>query len=141
MVAVQSATCRQTEKVVTTLCVSGGTKGESSNRASLHAVIVWFVCLDVLSELELDVIVVVDGGTDNNCSWAHRRGDAALCRKTVQPKAAIVYEFDDHTSRNGFKRQHVDNAACTFLNDADMTLDLGDVFVRGNGVQSDADCR
>ena len=134
MIAIESATCRQTEKIVTTLFVSGGTKGESSNRASLHAVVVWFVCLDVLSKLKLDVVVVVDGRTDNNCAWTHRVGDATACRKTVQPKAAVVYELDDHTGRNGFERQHVDNAACTFLNDAYVTLDFGDVFVRGNGV-------
>jgi hypothetical protein len=55
---------------IATLCVVSRTEGQSTHSPGVHAVVVFFVGLDVLSIFHFAVDLVVDVFTDHDGTWA-----------------------------------------------------------------------
>ena len=60
MGAMEAFACHQAKKIVATLEVASGAKGESADSARSHGVVVFFVGLDILSILNAAMLVVVN---------------------------------------------------------------------------------
>jgi hypothetical protein len=96
---------------------------------------VLLVSLDVGSILEPDVLVEIDGRTDDNFPRAEDVGDAVAGGKAVEPKNAQVHELSDHATWQLREREDVVDASGSILDGADLSLSFWHVFASCDRVE------
>ena len=99
VVAVEFPTSGKTEKEISTLWVPSRAEGKGAGGTAEHGVVVFLVCLNIGTEFKLAMGTVGDGGTNNNSTRAEDIRHTGGSRKTVEPKCAIIHQFNDHAGR------------------------------------------
>jgi hypothetical protein len=126
---IQALPRHETVKVVSALLVSRWTQGEGADGLWGHGVVMFLLCLDVLSIFNATVLVVIDSESSDEGPGTECLGDPKLMWECVDPEDAEKYHFDDHLRRKVVKRRYGVGAAGPFFSGADAALDIGNVFV------------
>jgi hypothetical protein len=116
-------------KLVATLEIFGWLEGKRADGPGCHGVVVFLVCLDLLSIFNAAVFVVIHGLPGKDGPGTKCFGKAKLVRKSIQPENIEEDHFDDHSWRKVVIRGHVVCIARAFLGSADAPLNVGAMFV------------
>ena len=135
-VAVKVSAGGKTIEIVATLGVAGRTKGNGAGGACGHGVIMVFVDLSVGTEFGTTMLGEVDVHTSDDGAWDKGIRGAVLWWEAVEPEVAGVDHFDDHARGHFCEWERVVNTASALLDGANMALNLGNMFVVGDSVES-----
>jgi hypothetical protein len=70
--AVNDTAAVETEEIEAPLSVPRGTEGKSANGTWSHSIVMWFMRLNILTELVLAVTIMVNSLTRHNSAWTER---------------------------------------------------------------------
>ena len=116
-------------EVVATLFVSGWAQCDCANGSWLHRVVVFLMCLHVLSEFYLAVRIVVDRFTRDDGSGTDRLRDPMLVWEGVCPKNTLKYHLDDHARGVSGEGRRIVSASCFFFDRVYAAFDIWDALV------------
>jgi hypothetical protein len=136
MSPVEALAGSETVEIITALHIIGALEGQSPDGTSVHIVVVFLVCLGVLSVFEFAMRLVVDVFPSHNGPWADCWGSPMLVWECVEPKNAQKYHFDNQLGRVALKTSALVRASGTLLDSANASFYLRHVFILTGNVES-----
>lgn len=118
------------------LFISSWAKADGTSGPRRHAVIVIFVCLNVLSKFELHMLVVIKVSSGHDVSRRYRVHHAISMRECVQPKHTVAHQPDHHDMWDIGKRQRVVTAARSVFHGTGVAFDFRYVFILCTDVEA-----
>ena len=98
--AADTPPCVKANKVVTALNIASGMGGNGANSANGQAVVMFLMGLNILTKLELAMLVEVWFAIEDDFSGAHGVRDAARDNKHVAPEDLSIHKLNQHDRGN-----------------------------------------
>jgi hypothetical protein len=122
-------------KIITSLLVSGGTKGEGTDGPWGHGIVMLFMRLDILSIFDAAVFIVVDAESSDDRPGTQGLRDAEPVWKCLDPKNTEKNHFNDHARREVVKWCDVVCAVSPFFERANASFNVRNVLLFATDVE------
>jgi hypothetical protein len=116
-------------KVVATLSIPGGTKGQGANGAGHHGIVVLLMGLGILAKFDAAVFLILNVKPGDYGMGAECLGHTKLVREGVDLEDAKKDHFDNHPRGVVFDGGGVIGVTSLFFDGTNAPFDVGDVFV------------
>ena len=114
---------------MTALFIARRAEANSAGRVGLHPVGVFLVGLDIATEFEANVFLIVQMFPGNEIARRKVVGDTIRMWESVKPKNSITYESNEHEPGDTLERERIISTADSVLDSANKPFNLRDVFV------------
>jgi hypothetical protein len=112
---VESPAGHQAIEIIPALLITSWSEGKCPNSTGGHGVVVLLVSLDILSEFDPAMFIVVDVEAGDNGAGTERLGDSQTMGESIEPEDGEKYHLDYHSRRIVVNGTCVIGASCSFL--------------------------
>jgi hypothetical protein len=133
--SVETSPTREAVKIVTPLLISRWSESDCTDGPGYHQIVVFFMCLHVLTILNSTVRVIVDVESYDDAARPHSLRDAETVWKGVEPENAKHNHLSEHFGGKLVEGGDVVGATRSLLHGMDTSFDIWDMFVLSTNVQ------
>ena len=126
----------EANEIVPSLGVTSRPSSNTTNGTCIHAVVMLFMCLDILPEFHPAMSIKIDFSIKNDLRWILSSRNAVLDDKHIAPEELRVDQFHNEDWGNICNWKDIVLGSDLFLDSTVVSFNFGHMFISGHNIDN-----